>query len=89
MGAFKNEYSQEYSFEMDYYCDIGYDPHDTILLFYDGVNNWFTDGSFGNIVYDIHRLLTPWQIRLFKQQGDCVFPDRTNSFLIELIEIPF
>lgn len=74
---------------MDYYCGMGYDPHDTILLIYDPEINRFIDGSFGNVVYNIHSMLAPWQIAMFKEKGDCVFPDPTNSFLIELLEIPY
>lgn len=80
---------QEYAKEYDYYCGRRYDPHDTIVLFYDSDINRFVTADFGNVVHDIHRLLAPWQITLFKNQGDCVFPDITNSFLVELVEIPF
>lgn len=63
-----------------------YDPHDTICLFYDVVNNYFIESSFGCIVYDIHRLIAPWQVTLFKwHRKDAVFPDVTNSFLVELV----
>lgn len=67
-----------------------YDPHDTIMLCYDSGINRFVEASFGYVVQDIHRLLKPWQIMLFKtNNNDYVFPDITDSFLIELIKIPF
>lgn len=63
-----------------------YDPHDEMMLFYDIRINRFVEGSFGYVVHDIHRLLAPWQIEIFKREkSDCIFPDITNSFLIELI----
>ena len=65
--------------------DYRYDPHDTIMLFYDVGVNSFID-TYGNVILDIHRLLAPWQLMLFKRyMEDCVFPDVTNSFLIELV----
>jgi hypothetical protein len=74
-----------------YICNddyLRYDPHDTIALWYDCEYNYFI-GEFGEIVYDIHRILTPWQIMLFKSKPvrydePYVFVDRTNHFLIEL-----
>lgn len=75
-------------YDFDYYFDdigIDYDPHDTICLFYDVGVNGFID-NYGRVILDIHRLLTPWQLMLFKRRKeDMVFPDVTNSFLIELV----
>jgi len=62
-----------------------YDPHDTIMLFYDVGVNIFVDER-GDIHHDIYRLLKPWQVFLFKNKKECMtFPDVTNTFLIELV----
>lgn len=72
--------------ELDYLDYSKYDPHDTIALWYDVSINRFVDALLGTVVHDIHRLLAPWQIMLFKtQKMDYVFPDVTDSFLVELI----
>lgn len=63
-----------------------YDPHDRMMLYYDVENNFFIDVSFGHVVLDIYRLLTPWQITVFKREKvDCVFSDITNTFLVDLV----
>ena len=65
--------------------DGRYDPADIVTLEYNLELNRFIDLSFGNIIHDIHRLLTPWQIMLFKkEQCDKCFPDVTDTFLVEL-----
>lgn len=62
-----------------------YDPHRTICLFYDVGENSFID-TCGRVIIDIHRLLRPWQLMLFRRhKEDMVFPDVTDSFLIELV----
>jgi hypothetical protein len=62
-----------------------FDEHMVVTLFYEPEINRFTD-DFGSIIHDIHRLVTPWQIMLFKQQkGVFLTPDVTNSFIVELI----
>lgn len=69
-----------------------YDPHDTIAWYYDSHANIFYDASFGCPIFDIHRFLHPWQIMIFKHDKmSWVFPDITNSFLIELeyLDVPF
>lgn len=73
---------------IDYYSK--FDPHETIGLFYDYETNLFYD-SFGSIVFNIHRLLSPNQIFLFKHEirgwNELVYtiPDRTNTFLIDIL----
>lgn len=65
---------------------IQYDPHDTKMMWYDVGINKFIDSDTGLILHDIHRLLEPWKIAIFKQKKTgCIFPDVTNSFLIELV----
>jgi len=65
---------------------IKYDPHDTMMIWYDVGINRFIDGEKGIIIHDIHRLLAPWQVSWFKdKKTGCIFPDVTNSFLIELV----
>jgi len=84
------KYFEDVDLETAYDPYNPYDPHDTIVLVYDEDSNRFIDGHFGNVIHDIHRLLAPWQITLFKAQNDCcVFPDVTNSFLVELDYLPF
>jgi hypothetical protein len=64
--------------------DLKYDPHDTIVLFYDIRINRFID-SYGQVFLDIYRYLTPNQVLLFKEnKKSVVLPDVTNSFLVEL-----
>lgn len=71
--------------DMDLILGKAYDPHDTIILFYDISVNRFID-MFGEVIHDIHRLLSPSQIILFKKEEiDMTFPDVSNSFLIELV----
>jgi len=62
-----------------------YDPHDTIMLYYDVGANIFVD-DYGNIYHDIYHLLHPWQVFLFKKYKECcTFPNVTNTFLVELV----
>lgn len=62
-----------------------YDPHLTKCLFYDVGENSFID-NYGRVILDIHRLLTPWQLMLFRRyKEDMTFPDVTDSFLVELV----
>jgi len=64
-----------------------YDPHDTIMLFYDVDANIFVD-TYGTIYLDvyIYNILHPWQVFLFKHHKEnCTFPDVTNTFLVELV----
>lgn len=80
---YEDDYNTLDCFYMNY--DPYYDPHDTIMLFYDVEANSFID-TFGNVQHDIYRLLKPWQIFLFKYyEEDQVFPDVTNTFLVELV----
>lgn len=66
--------------------DDGYDPHNVMSLLYNIEMNRFEDASFGNIIHNIYDYLQPWQIFLFKKtKRHMVFPDVTNSFLIELL----
>lgn len=63
-----------------------FDPDDIVTLEYDIESNNFIDISFGHPILDIHRLLKPWQIYLFKHyKRDYVFPDVTSTFLVQLI----
>lgn len=82
----------------EYYYNLGYDPRKTLMLFYDEtVNRFFEVGysqegaflGFLDPVHNIHQILEPWKILLFKEQGWCIFPDRAQSFLVELVWIPF
>ena len=67
------------------YIPMEYDENHIIELFYDPEMNYFIEASFGEVIYDIHRILYPWQIMLFKQgQVDRIFPDVTKSFFVEL-----
>ncbi len=60
-------------------------PVEVMTLFYDPPTNRFFE-DFGRIVHDIHRLITPGQLLVFKRkQEDVVVADITNSFLIELL----
>lgn len=62
-----------------------YDYNDTVCLLYDVWENCFIDASFGHVVHDIHRLLAPWQIKLFKQYRESMtFINATNSFLVSV-----
>lgn len=79
---------------MEHYYNIGYDPRKTLMLYYDeSVNTFFElnayEGGFLEPIHNIHQILEPWQILLFKEQEAGVFIDRTNSFLVELTWIPF
>lgn len=63
-----------------------FDPHDTLALYYDGDSNRFIEGDFGTVVYNMYNYVTPNQILLFKKEkGIMIFPDVTNSYLVELI----
>lgn len=76
----------------EYYWFRGYDPRKTLMLYYDELENIFYEPDYcGGLesVYNIHQILEPWKIFLFKKRGECVFPDRTKSFLVELEWIPF
>ena len=54
-------------------------------LFYDPEINRFRD-ELGDVVHDIHRLITHNQILLFRKYRNIyIIPDVTNSFLVELI----
>ena len=65
--------------------NLRYDPHRTKCLFYDVGENSFID-TYGRVILDIHRLLSPWQLMLFKRyRKDITFPDVTDSFLVELV----
>jgi hypothetical protein len=77
----ENDVFLEYGLELDQ----KYDPHDTIVLFYDiGVNRFIDE--YGNAIHDIYRILTPRQVMLFKwYETDCVFPDVTGKYLVELV----
>lgn len=82
--VFQQLAARRLNIEFDYLYSH-YDPHDTILLFYDVGANIFVDDR-GDVHYDIHRILHPWQIYLFKQyKENCTFPDITNKFLVELV----
>ena len=76
----------------DHYYNIGYDPRKTLNLYYDEeLKRFFEveeyDGGFLEPINNIHQILEPWKILLFKERGLCVFPDRTKSFLVEIIWI--
>lgn len=78
----------------EYYHNKGYDPRKTLFLYYDeSVNMFFEVGSYNNgflePVFDIYRILEPWQVMLFKENGYCVFPSRDRSFIVELTWLPF
>lgn len=61
------------------------DEHDVRSYLYDPEINRFID-EFGSIVHDIHRVVTPGQLMIFKQYKNVyVVPDITNSFLVEMI----
>ena len=69
----------------EYDVSLCYDPHDTVMLYYEVNVNRFFDNS-GMPYNDIHRMLRPWQIMLFKNTKECMtFHDITNTFLVELV----
>ena len=73
-------------YDLYYANEAEYDPHETLMLWYDVGINRFVDVMNGNVMHDIHRILAPWQIALFKKdKTDYVFPDVTNTFLVELV----
>lgn len=60
-----------------------------MLLIYDSDVNNFAD-EYGWPCYDIHRLLAPWQITLFKsKKADHVFRDVSGTFNVNLIYSTF
>ena len=76
----------------EYYWCQGYDPRKTLMLYYDERENiFFEPGVCGTLdpVPNIYQILEPWKIMLFKKNGECVFTDRTKSFLVELEWLPF
>lgn len=67
------------------YIPMDYDENNIMEIFYDPELNYFTEASFGEVIYDIYRLIEPWKIMLFKKDKvDRVFDDRTRSFFVEL-----
>lgn len=61
------------------------DEGDGIELYYDPDINRFVDLSFGIIMDDIHRVVSPSQILLFKKEKqDQMVMDVTNSFPVVL-----
>lgn len=61
------------------------DEHDVRSLFYYPDINRFTDEN-GSVIHDIHRLVSPGQLRLFMEfKSIYMVPDVTHSFLVELI----
>ena len=75
---------------LDYDPYDRYDPHDIMTLYYDSDINRFID-EMGTPQYDIYRFISPDDVLLFKENvafGDTfVIPDRTRSFLVELVKI--
>lgn len=78
----------------EYYWYLGFDPCKTLMLYYDeSVNMFFEVGAYDNgflePVFDIYRILEPWKVKLFKKNGNCVFPSRNRNFIVELTWLPF
>lgn len=62
-----------------------YEQGDIIQIHYDVKRNLFLD-SGGYVIYDIHRLVSPTAIAIFKSKADYyIVPDVTRSFLVEMI----
>lgn len=61
--------------------------HDHVLtLFYDVGYNQFIESFSGEDVMNIHRLLTPSQVFLFKTKKETMaFPSVSGLFLVELV----
>ena len=56
----------------------------TVTLYYDSDFNQFAD-PYGYVCYDIHRLLHPWQVFLFKKgHVSKVFYDVSHTKLVFL-----
>jgi len=72
------------AYDFYYSPDAKFDLNNTVVLFYDKESNRFIDGNFGHVIHDIYRILEPWQLTLFIENGDSVFSDKTNSHLIEI-----
>lgn len=77
-----------------FWWNRGYDPRKCLALYYDETINMFFEveeyeAGFLEPIHNIYQILEPWKVMLFKENGDCVFPDRTNSFLVELNWLPF
>lgn len=76
-----------YNNELEYYFYGRYDLRETLTLYYVAIGNYFYDNK--GPIFNIYEILEPWKVRLFKEKGPIVFPDRTNSFLVELEWLPF
>lgn len=82
----------------EYFYNGHYDPKNTLMLFYDHIKKRFfeinaTDGIYlDKPIHNIYEILEPWKVMLFLKNKSCdnqIFPDRTNSFLVELTWAPF
>lgn len=76
----------------EFYWRRGFDPRKTLMLYYDEQENIFYEADMcGGLeaVPNIYEVIEPWKVILFKKNGECVFTDRTNSFLVEFEWLPF
>ena len=89
-----NYHHPPHNTKLDLDCDliglwemgINFDPHDTIMLWYDVGENRFIDGDMGNVIHNIHQIIEPWKVALFrKKKVGMIFPDVTNKYLVELV----